>query len=120
MQNLQLNLILRFILEILALISFVYWGWTKHKGLEQIFYIFIVPLTVMIIWGTFRVSDDPGPAPVEIPGYLRLLFEILVFTIAIFFLYDVKQEIMAYVFGLIVLGHYILDYKRIIWLLTGN
>ena len=111
-----LNLALRFALELLALFALGYWGWTQHAGLGRILWTVGLPLGAAILWGTFRVPNDPGKAPVAIPGWLRLLLEIAFFGSAGWALFASGQETWAYVFGGVVLLHYLVSYDRILWL----
>jgi len=74
------NLTVRFLLEITALIAIGYWGWQQSNNLlPQIGLTCGVPLIAAILWGTFNVANDPsrsGKAPVPVPGWLRLTLEL--------------------------------------------
>lgn len=112
-----INLVVRFILEILALFALGYWGWTQHTGLVQVLWTILLPLIAAALWGTFRVPDDPGKAPVAIPGWLRFFLELVYFGSAVWALLASGESNMAYIFGGIVLVHYLVSYDRVLWLI---
>lgn len=117
MANNPLNLGLRFLLELAALFSLGYWGWTQHSGLARLLWTLLAPLAAAALWGIFRVPGDPGKAPVAVPGFLRLLLEVAFFGVAVMALAAAGRSAWALGFSLIVLVHYLLSYDRILWLL---
>lgn len=117
MANHPINLALRFILELVALFAFGYWGWTQHDGLERVLWTVGLPLVAALVWGIFRVPDDPGKATVPISGIGRLLIEAAVFVGAIWAFFDAGQETWGMIFGIVVLLHYLFSYDRVLWLL---
>lgn len=112
-----LNLALRFVLELLALVAMGYWGWTTAAGATRYLLAIGVPLLAAAAWGTFRVPDDPGKAPVAVPCWLRLLLELTFFGFATWGLWAARATTAAWLFGGITLLHYILSYGRLAWLL---
>jgi hypothetical protein len=116
--NHPINLALRFVLEISALFSLGYWGWTQHNGLERWFWAVGLPLVAALFWGTLRVPNDPGKAPVAVLGIVRLSLEMLVFSGAVWALYMAGMQTGAIIFLVIVLIHYAISYDRIIWLIN--
>jgi hypothetical protein len=112
-----LNLALRFVLELVGLFALGYWGWSEHAGLARWLWAVGLPLLAAILWGTFRVPDDPGDAPVAVPGPVRLLLEAAFFGAATWAFYAAGGVSAAAFFGLIVLAHYALSYDRLAWLL---
>jgi hypothetical protein len=114
-----LNLLLVFILELVALAAMAYWGWTMHEGLLQVVLAVGVPLVAAAIWGIFRVPNDPREALVEVPGWVRLLLEAAFFGTAVVLLTAAGQPDWATVFGLLVIGHYVLAYDRVSKMLRG-
>lgn len=117
MANHPLNLGLRFVLELGALFSVGYRGWTQHQGLQRILFAIGLPLLLAILWGVFRVPDDPGNAPVAVPGAIRLILEIVVLGAGVLALYAAGQTTPALIFAALLLFHYAISYDRIAWLL---
>ena len=112
------NLALRFILELCALAALSYWGFrTGGGGLLKAVLGIGLPVLVAFAWGTFRVPNDPGKAPVAVPGTLRLLLELAVFGGAVAGLAAAGRPSIAWAFGLVVLVNYALLYDRLVWLL---
>jgi hypothetical protein len=115
-----INLALRFILELVAL--FIAGYWAKEQNDAWLGYILMIgiPLIIAILWGVFAVPNDPsrsGSAPIAISGWLRLLLEIAIFSFATFCLHDLGYSKLTWIFGLVVLVHYLISYDRIGWLL---
>jgi hypothetical protein len=114
------NLLLRFVLELAALASLGYWGWTQFDGALRFLLAIGLPLLAATIWGTFRVPGDAsasGRAPVPVRGTLRLLIELGLFGSATWALFDAGATGSAYIFGGLVFLHYIVSYDRIAWLM---
>ncbi len=120
MANNPLNLTLRFILELVGLFALGYWGWTQHDGLYRWLLAAGLPLLATVLWGTFRVPNDPGPAPVAVPGWVRLLLEAAYFTSAVLAFYGSQKPAWAMIFGLVVVVHYLISYDRVTLLLRNR
>lgn len=115
-----LNLSLRFLLEIAALVAIGYWGFSQHTGIWRFLLGIGLPVIAAAAWATFAVPDDPsrsGRAPVPIPGVLRLVLELALFGFAVWALYDAGSSMLALVMASITIVHYALSYDRIAWLL---
>jgi hypothetical protein len=69
------------------------------------------------IKGTFRVDNDPGKAPVRVPGVVRLALELAYFAFAVWALFDAGATTAGWILGAAVFVHYLISYDRIIWLL---
>ncbi len=113
-----INLMIRFLLELMALVSVGLWAWKNHEGTLQ--YVFGLPILMMVVWGIFAVPEDPsrsGKSPIPVPGLIRLIIEFLFFGLADWALYDLEYTSLSYVFGGIVLLHYLVSYDRVLWLL---
>ncbi len=117
-----LNLAWRFLLELLALGSMGYWGWTQHDGVVRWLWMIGLPVVAAVLWGTFAVPNDPsrsGQAPIPTPGMIRLGLELLIFAAAVILLRVSQQPVVSNVLAVMVLIHYALSYDRIIWLLKN-
>jgi hypothetical protein len=115
-----LNLAFRFLLELAALMALGRWGWTQSSGLLRNILAVSIPLGVAIAWGTFAVPDDPsrsGRAPVPVPGVVRLVLELAIFSAASWALWQSETRTLGIVLGLCVIVHYALSYDRVLWLL---
>jgi hypothetical protein len=118
-----INLGLRFLLELVALITAGMWGWNQGNDFLRYVYAAGFPILLAAMWGAFNVLNDPsrsGKAPVQVAGWIRLILELAFFSFACWALYDMKYQTIYQVFGAIVLIHYILSYDRIIWLLKQS
>ena len=115
------NLILRFLLEIIALISLGVWGWNQSESWFRFVLAIGIPGSMAVIWGTFAVPNDPsrsGSAPVITAVFIRLIIEFGIFGLAIWALHDMGWHTISLVFGFVALAHYIASYDRVLWLLT--
>ena len=113
------NLVLRFLLEIFALVAIGYWGFSQHTGIWRFIVGLGAPLLAAELWGTFAVPNDPsrsGRAPVPIPGVLRLVLEFCLFGFAAWALYAASTVLALILAGLTIV-HYALSYDRIAWLI---
>ncbi|SRR5690554_5624520 len=114
-----INLAVRFLLEIIALIALGLWGWRTNEGALRIVWAIGAPLIAALLWGVFRVPNDPGNAPVAIPGWLRLLLELIFFTSAVLALRAAGSPLPATLLAAIIILHYLISYDRILWLLQS-
>ena len=115
-----LNLMFRFFLEIIALVSVGIWGWQIGEGPLKYVLAIGLPILIALIWGVFAVPGDPsrsGKAPVPVPGLLRLLLEFAVFGLAGLCLFNMGYTTYSLMLVLLVVVHYALSYDRMIWLL---
>ena len=122
-KNIGANDVLRFILELWALVVFGYWGLNQSLGLLNYALMLILPIIAAVVWGTFTVPNDPsrsGGAPVPVPGAIRLLIEFLILGTAFWIMYTMSLVLLGLVFGFLVIIHYILAHKRIRWLLGSK
>jgi len=114
-----LNHGLRFLLELVTLFSFGYWGWSHHEDIFRFIWMIALPVIAAIIWGTFAVPNDPsrsGKAPIPTPGFLRLLLELAFFAFGLWCLFTAGQPTWGWILGILVIFHYAISYDRIIWL----
>lgn len=120
MSNHPVNLALRFLLEIAALFSLGYWGWTQHLGVLRYVLAIGLPLIAAVIWGTIRVPGDAshsGTARVPVPGILRLVIELALFVLGAWCLSASGLTTWSMIFAALVIIHYLTSYDRIIWLI---
>jgi hypothetical protein len=102
-------LAVRFLLELLALIALGTWGYQAGGGGTAGWMLAAaVPATAATLWGVCRVPDDPKPAPVAVPGPVRLFIEAAFFGGAAAALVGVGQPALAAAFGGAVLVDYAL------------
>ncbi len=79
-----LNLAVRFLLELAALLSMGVWGWRAGAGWLRFALAALIPIAAAVLWGVFAVPDDPsrsGTAPIAVPGLARLAREAAVFGV---------------------------------------
>jgi len=111
---------LHFILELCGIAALAVWGFrTGDSGLVRAALGIGVPFIAAILWGVFRVPNDPGPAVMAVPGWLRLILELSVLFGAVWALAAIQQNSLAIAFAAAILLDYALHYKRILWLLGG-
>lgn len=109
------NLALRFLLELGALAALVFWGFqTGESSLLKMALGIGVPVLAAGVWGTFRVPDDPGKAPVQVPGPVRLALELLIFGGATLGLAAAGHPLLAILFGLAVMVNNVLMLDRLV------
>lgn len=116
-----INLGIRFLLELSALLAMGVWGWRQSEGWFRFLLALIVPIIAAAVWGTFAVPGDPsrsGAAPIAVPGILRLAIELAYFSFATWAIYDLGFTGLSWTVGIIVALHYIISYDRILWLIT--
>lgn len=118
MANKPFVLLTRFMLELFGLFAFGLFGWQLAGGFMRYLLAAALPVFAAIIWGTFRVPNDPGPAPVSVPGWLRLTIEILFFSCAAAFLFSAGSRILGSILIAVFVLLYAVSYDRVVWLLT--
>ena len=112
-----INLGFHFILELCALAAIVYWGFRTGDSLMLKLLLGIgVPFVAAIVWGVFRVPNDPGKATVAVSGPVRLVIEAAIMGLAVWCLAAAGQTTLAWVMGIAVVVNYTLMYNRLIWL----
>lgn len=115
----EINLALRFFLEIGALVGVGYWGWQSYEGWLQYLTGIGLPLLMMSLWGTFAVPGDPsrsGNAPIPISGKLRLVLELAVFGFGLWAFYKSGQSKIALAMATLLVLHHLLYLDRLRWL----
>ena len=81
-----INLAVRFLLKIGALISMDVWGGSVLTGVQRIISSTGLPFLAAVLLGTFTVPGDrsrSGKAPVRVSGWVRLILELTFFSSAV-------------------------------------
>jgi len=115
-----INLSLRFLLEVAAIVAFGIWGYSLASGGMRILLAILFPLLFALMWGIFAVRGDPsrsGKTVVKTPGIVRLMLELILFGAAAWMMLDLDYSTIALIFGLAVVIHYFFSFDRISWLL---
>jgi hypothetical protein len=116
-----INLGLRFVLELAALVSMGYWGWKSGTGATRFVLAAGIPIIAGVLWAVTAVPNDPsrsGAAIFATPGLVRLIFELAYFGFAVWALNASGHARLAAIMGAAVIAHYAVSYDRIGWLLT--
>lgn len=117
MNNHPLNLALRFLLELAALAAVSVWTYRYFGTGTRWIAAIAAPLVMATIWAVFRVEGDPGPAPIAIPGWTRLLLEAVFFGISLWMLHQMDYRLLFILMMSLLLVHYLISYDRVIKLL---
>ena len=115
-----LNLALRFLLEMAALVAIGYWGFSQHVGIWRFLLGIGLPVIAAIAWATFAVPGDrsrSGDAPVPVHGAVRLVLELSLFGLAAWALFAAGSPLFGLILAGLVIFHYATSYDRIAWLL---
>jgi hypothetical protein len=107
-----INLAARFALEIAMLIILALWGWHLSQTWVRYAAAAGFPAIAAVLWGVFRIQNDPKPAPVETPGPIRLLLEFALFGWAIWALCQLGKTTLAEIMVVVLLMHYVISYDR--------
>lgn len=114
-----LNGTFRFILELGAIVIYALWGYNQSDTALRIIVAISLPLGFAILWGLFAVRNDPsrsGKTVVNTPGWIRLLLELGLFAVATWMLLKLDYMLIGWIFGGMVLLHYVVSFRRIAWL----
>lgn len=114
-----INLALRFLLKLTALVTAVMWGWHLSNNWSRFLLAIVLPVLIASVWGAFAVPNDPsrsGAAPVAVSGIIRLVIESGVFAFTVYALFDLGYVQISRNLSIVVTAHYIASYDRIIWL----
>ncbi|MCP6682615.1 YrdB family protein [Bacillus nakamurai] len=117
----QINLLLRFSLEVAALIVIGLFAWTHFNGYFRYVLTLVLPIAVMVIWTVFAVPDDPsrsGQTVIAVNGMTRLIIELLIFAVAVVALYFSHLKTASIIFFCLIMLHCIASVDRIKWLLN--
>ncbi|MCP3987998.1 MAG: YrdB family protein [Actinomycetia bacterium] len=115
------NLALRLGLEIAALTGLGIAAWNQTEGAARSIAVMIAPLAAAALWGVFNVLDDPsrsGQAPIEVPGWVRLLIELLVLGSGGVAYGVAGYPVIGAAFAVLTVVHYTVGRARVHWLLS--
>jgi hypothetical protein len=115
-----LNLAVRFLLELIMLAVLAWWGYHRFPGWMGIATAIAIPVAAAVLWGVFRIPNDPRPAPVAIPGPVRLLLEWALFIWAVWALQDVGSDTLAWLLAGMLVAHYLVSYDRTMAMLRNR
>ncbi len=110
----------RFLLELVALGAYAWWGWSAREDAWRFVLAVGLPVLVAVAWGVFRVPGDPRDAPVAVPGLVRLALEAAVFGGAVALLAIGGQREWAIGLAIAVIVLYLLSWDRVVRLATGG
>lgn len=113
------NLAVRFLLELAAIVGLFRWGLSLAGGLAGLAYAVLLGVVGMGMWATFNVPGDrsrSGGAPVPVSGRIRLVVELALMTGGALGWYVTDRMLVAYVFAGLVVLHYALSWDRLAWL----
>ncbi|KDN91233.1 hypothetical protein EF87_19945 [Bacillus amyloliquefaciens] len=117
----QINLLLRFLLEVAALIFIGLFAWSHFNGFLKYVLTLVLPIVAMLIWTVFAVPNDSsrsGQTVIAVNGVIRLIIELLIFAIAVAAIYFSDLKTVSIIFFCLIILHYIASVERIKWLLN--
>lgn len=122
MLNNPINLLVAFLLELVALFAFGFWGWYAGDGIFKILLAIALPVLGAVIWGVFgTVGDSRGQPeskpPVAVAGPIRLAIEVGIFILATLAFLAAGATLAGIIFGVVALVQRLVSYQRVMWLL---
>jgi hypothetical protein len=94
----SLNLGLAFLLELCMFISISYWGFQQGKTTFTSWVVAIACISAAIVlWAIFAAPNSKT----RLPLYKRLIFELLMFLLSAFLLYQLNQPQLSLCMGLL-------------------
>jgi hypothetical protein len=114
------NLVLRFFLEIVALVSIGQWGWRLTGGPLRWVLALGIPVLVAAVWAIFKAPDDSavsGKVVVPVPGRVRLSIELAFFGFAIWTMFAGGKMLLGLAFLVAIILHYLWSMDRVTRLL---
>lgn len=103
----EMNIALRFLLELCILGVIGYWGFQVGKGpvIKGTFAV-VLPLIIAVIWGLFGAPE----ATWKLQGALHLMLEIIILGLGIVALYHLRYVALATVFMIVIFTNSVLMY----------
>ncbi|WP_431210185.1 YrdB family protein [Puia sp. P3] len=115
-----INLLVRFLLELVMLGVIAFWGYQRFEGWEGVAAAIVLPVVAATLWGVFRIPNDPKPAPVAVPGPVRLLLEWALFGWAVWALVDMGYDGWAWLLAGVLVAHYLVSYDRTVVMIRNR
>jgi len=100
----QLNLALKFLLELAALVAFGLWGASIASGFAAVVLAVVLPVVVAVLWGAFAAPR----ARRRLPLRLRAPFELGVFALAALALWGAASVAWGAAFAVIAAANAVL------------
>lgn len=113
----QAALVLRGVVEILALIGLAVGGYLLGDGVLGYALAIGLPAGAATVWAIARVPGDPGEAIYPVPGVVRFALELGLFTGTVLLLVSVDRPVFAAVIAVLTTVQYGLAFERVAWLL---
>jgi len=123
------NLLLRFILEIVALVVVGQWGWqigaAFPSALARYTLAFGLPLLLALLWAVFRAPNDStqpeGKKPiVAVPGKVRLAIELVFFGLALWAVFSTGRVLFGAAIAFALVLHHLWSVDRLARLWRGR
>ncbi|WP_083402114.1 YrdB family protein [Bacillus sp. MUM 116] len=102
----SINLMLRFLLELVSLFFMGYWGYKTGNGPVQWVLAIGAPLIMAVIWGAMGAPK----AAIQLSAPLHLVLEIIVFGLPVLLFGAVGKTEIAWIFGCLLIVNRILIY----------
>lgn len=115
------NLALRFFLELGGIAGLGIASWKLIPVPFRWIAAIGIPVAAVVIWGVFNVEGDTsrsGNAPIQVPGWIRLVIEITILGGAAAGLFLSGHRFFAFTYIAFLLIHYTASWRRIVWLLN--
>lgn len=115
-----IDLALRAILEIAAVLGLLLGGLGSVSGAMGLVLALAVAAGAGALWATFRVPDDPGPSPWPIPGSARLALELVLLGLGALGWLLAGWLVVGLMTGVLIVLHYLMTAPRVRWLLEQH
>jgi len=113
------NRLLRYVLEIVGLVSIGQWGWNYSSSWQKYAVAIGIPFILAIAWITLTTPEDPGrnsKSIIAVPGMIRLGYELILVILVILVLLSHHQILLAGFYLFATLLHVFWSFDRIVWL----
>ena len=92
----MMNIGLRFLIELIGLVVYGYWGFrVGNSSIQKGILCILVPLIVAIIWAFFGSPN----ANITLPTTAHFIVEMIIFLLPVVLLMNLNKISLAYVFG---------------------